>query len=249
VAPSDTIIITGRASKVKIDCYRVVTVNEEQPSHRDGVDAAAALADPSRRRLYEFVVAAAAAPVGRDEAAAHLGISRSLAGYHLDQLVVDGLLRASYARRSGRRGPGAGRPAKLYERSPVEVVVQLPPRDDAFVAHLLAAAIETDPAGTARDRLAGMAREAGRALGSAVAGGGVDALVRTLEGRGYEPGVAADGIWLRNCPFHHLVDEHRDLVCGLNRELLGAAVETAGTGFVAELETEPGRCCVVLRPG
>src|SRR5207247_3766903 len=105
-------MITGRCSKVKSDCYRVAAVSEGH-GNPDGVDAAATLADPSRRRLYEFV-AAADAPVGRDEAATHLGISRSLAGYHLDQLVADDLLRASYARRSGRRGPGAGGPAKLY---------------------------------------------------------------------------------------------------------------------------------------
>jgi predicted ArsR family transcriptional regulator len=111
-----------------------------------------------------------------------------------------------------------------------------------------AAAIETDRAGTARDRLDGVVRDAGRAIGAAVAGRGVDGLVRTLEGRGYEPVAAADGIWLRNCPFHHLVHEHRHLVCGLN-ELLGAVVQAGATGLVAELEPEPGRCCVVLRPG
>jgi predicted ArsR family transcriptional regulator len=219
-------------------------VREPKPTR--GIDAAAALADPSRRRLYELV-AAAGEPVGRDEAAAQLGISRSLAGYHLDQLVEDGLLRASFARRSGRRGPGAGRPAKLYERAPVEVVVQLPPRDDAFVAHLLAAAIETDPGGTARERLDDVARQAGQAIGADAAPSGVAGLVTALERRGYEPAPFDGGIWLRNCPFHHLVADHVDLVCGLNHELLGAVVETAAPDFVAELEPEPGRCCVILR--
>jgi hypothetical protein len=48
--------------------------------------------------------------------------------------------------------------------------------------------------------------------------------------------------------FHHLVGEHLDLVCSLNEDLLGAAVHAAGVDLVAELDPEPGRCCVVLRP-
>src|SRR3954454_9880739 len=96
--------------------------------------AAGALADPLRRRLYELVVRARA-PLGRDEAAAEAGIARSVAAYHLDQLVHDGLLTTTFERRSGRQGPGAGRPAKLYARAPGEVTVQLPARDDTFVAH------------------------------------------------------------------------------------------------------------------
>src|SRR3954447_10495423 len=91
--------------------------------------SAAALADPVRKRLFGFVTDADG-PVSRDEAAAAAGIGRSLAGYHLDQLVDEGLLAVTYARRTGRSGPGAGRPAKLYERAPVEVTVQFPARDD-----------------------------------------------------------------------------------------------------------------------
>src|SRR5687768_8396584 len=102
----------------------------------EALDVAAALADGVRRRLFAYVVEATE-PVGRDEAAAAVGIGRSLAAYHLDQLVGAGLLVASYARRSGRTGPGAGRPAKLYGMAAVEVSVQLPPRDDALLADLL----------------------------------------------------------------------------------------------------------------
>lgn len=213
----------------------------------EGLDAAAALADPVRRTLYRFVVDATE-PVGRDAAAAAAGIGRSLAGYHLDQLVEDGLLQTSYARRSGRTGPGAGRPAKLYRRADVEVTVQLPPRDDALVADLLATAVEADTSGAARAALRTATRAAGRSLGRELSGATVDDVLGALDERGYAPVMDESGIRLRNCPFHHLVGEHLDLVCALNHDLLGAAVNTAKVGLRAELDPQPGRCCVVLRP-
>ena len=80
------------------------------------VGALSALGDPTRRSAYDYV-AAQGRPVGRDEVATALGIGRTLAAYHLDRLAKEGLLSVAYARRSGRTGPGAGRPAKLYERS------------------------------------------------------------------------------------------------------------------------------------
>ena len=214
----------------------------------DSFDAAAALADPLRRTLYRFVTAADE-PVGRDEAATAAGIGRSVAGYHLDHLVEDGLLEASYARRSGRTGPGAGRPAKLYRPASIEVTVQLPPRDDVLVADLLATAIEADRSGAARAALREATRAAGRALGRDLAGASPAAVVDVLESRGYAPAVGDEGIRLRNCPFHHLVEDHLDLVCTLNRDLLSTAVTTAKAGLRADLDPQPGQCCVVLRPG
>src|SRR6266508_2749244 len=73
----------------------------------------AGLGDPLRRALYRHL-AERGVPVSRDDAALAVGISRPLAAYHLDKLIDDGLLEARYQRRSGRRGPGAGRPAKHY---------------------------------------------------------------------------------------------------------------------------------------
>jgi predicted ArsR family transcriptional regulator len=211
------------------------------------LDAAAVLADPVRRSLLAFVTDNPE-PTGRDEAAAAAGIGRSLAGYHLDQLVDEGLLEVTYARRNGRAGPGAGRPAKLYRRAAVEVTVQLPARDDALVAHLLATAVETEPSGTARDALRDATRAAGRAIGRATPAGDVGALVDVLAERGYEPVEQAGEIRLRNCPFHHLVDDHLDLVCSLNHDLLGAAAGAADVPLKAHLDPQPGYCCVVLRP-
>ncbi|MGH3370431.1 MAG: helix-turn-helix transcriptional regulator [Nocardioidaceae bacterium] len=212
-----------------------------------GIDTVAVLAEPVRRALLALVTDAVS-PVGRDDAAAALDVGRSLAGYHLDQLVEEGLLEVSYARRNGRSGPGAGRPAKLYQRAAVEVTVQLPARDDTLVAHLLATAVESDPTGAASQALRRATRSAGSALGRAVTSGSVDAMVRALTERGYSPIRTDEGIRLRNCPFHHLIGEHLDLVCSLNQDLLGAAAREAAVGLTAQLDPQPGHCCVVLRP-
>src|SRR5688500_20386593 len=118
------------------------------------IGALSALGDQTRRRAYEHV-SAQGHPVGRDEVANALGIGRTLAAYHLDRLADAGLLSVAYARRSGRTGPGAGRPAKLYERSDREVAVSVPPRDYGLAARLLAHAAAHDEHGGTRRALPG----------------------------------------------------------------------------------------------
>jgi predicted ArsR family transcriptional regulator len=219
-------------------------VEEANPA-ADALDAIAGLADGVRRTLYRFV-ASAPAPVGKDEAATHAGISRSLAAYHLDRLASDGLLTVTYARLGDRRGPGAGRPAKLYAVASREVSVQFPPRDDALLARLLAAAVEADASGSTR---AVLAREA-RAEGERAAANHrseSEPLTGLLAERGYAPCESDDEIRMRNCPFHHLVETHRELVCGLNLALLDAATGALDAGYRAELDPRPDFCCVVLR--
>jgi len=55
---------------------------------------------------------------------------------------------------------------------------------------------------------------------------------------------------LQNCPFHTLAEQHRDLVCGMNLDLLCGAIDGADADDVlsARLEPEPGRCCVRMKP-
>ncbi len=210
----------------------------------DDLDRIAPLSEPVRRRLYEYV-AAAAGPVDRDQAAAGTGIGRPLAAHHLDRLVEAGLLVAEYRRRSGRSGPGAGRPAKFYRR-PLDrdVTVTLPERRYDLAAEILAEGVERDAAAPAR--VVAAARRRGEAIG---AGAGSDVL-KLLTDQGYEPVASADGaILMRNCPFHALIDEHRDLTCGMNHALLEGVLDAAGVeGYTAELRPEDGRCCVVLTP-
>jgi predicted ArsR family transcriptional regulator len=211
------------------------------------------LDDPLRRRLYE-VVTSQPAPVSRDEAASAAGIGRALAVYHLDKLVQSGLLTASYQRPPGRSGPGAGRPAKMYARSDREFAVSVPPREYELAARLLVQAVEADPSDRSRTALAGAARRLGSELGSAFcpAAGEGDAAGQNVKGvltqQGYEPCCGADGvIRLRNCPFHQLAEEHRELVCGMNLALVEGLVEGLGAdGWRPALDPRPGQCCVAI---
>src|SRR5215212_1797080 len=111
------------------------------------VSAVAALAEPTRRRLYDHVVRSPH-PVSRDDVAAALGVPRATTAFHLDRLVADGLLDVHFERRSGRTGPGAGRPAKLYRRADTAVSVSLPERRYDLAGELLAAAmVEVEQSG------------------------------------------------------------------------------------------------------
>ncbi|MFI1989266.1 helix-turn-helix transcriptional regulator [Actinoplanes sp. NPDC020271] len=205
----------------------------------DDLDALTSLADRVRRQAYQ-VVADGDGPVGRDEVAEALGVGRTLAAFHLDKLVAAGLLETSYARRSGKTGPGAGRPAKLYRVAAAEHTVSVPPRAYRTAAELLAEALEE--AG-AENVLNTVARRHGRRT---AADGDVVAL---LSGHGYAP--AADGpgrIELRNCPFHRLAEQFPPVICGMNLALVGGLLAGAGLDgdWEARMDAAPGRCCVAL---
>ena len=65
------------------------------------------------------------------------------------------------------------------------------------------------------------------------------------------PSDAADGaIRLRNCPFHQLAAEHRDLVCGMNLALIEGLVAGLGANDLQPaLDPQPEHCCVVIGSG
>ena len=215
------------------------------------VSAVAALAEPTRRRLYDHV-AAQPDPVSRDEAAEAVAVPRATAAFHLDRLVDDGLLEVQFERRSGRTGPGAGRPAKLYRRADCTVEVSFPERHYDLAGDLLAAAMaEAEGSGESpRAALARLAYERGRQLGSeAPPGEGRTAALRVLEKHGFEPRTEDGTVTLANCPFHRLAREHTQLVCGMNLRLLEGVVDGVGTtDLEPRLEPSPGRCCVRLAP-
>jgi predicted ArsR family transcriptional regulator len=220
------------------------------------IEAVALLDEPSRRRLYDLVASRHEA-VGRDDAAAALGMSRELAAFHLDRLAEAGLLETEYRRLSGRTGPGAGRPAKLYRRADRVIAVTLPPRHYDLAADVMATALERLGDGSGMDAVSAVAHAQGARAGSEArrrAGtrrGGrrsMAGLLDVLRAAGYEPAVdPADGsVSLRNCPFDALVADHREMTCGMNLAWASGLIEGSRTAATAELQPEPGRCCVVF---
>jgi predicted ArsR family transcriptional regulator len=226
-----------------------------QPHDHSELTSLAALGDPTRRRLYACVVSRRSG-VGRDEAARAAGISRVLAAFHLDKLVAVGLLSADYRRLSGRRGPGAGRPSKIYRRSPRQFAVMLPARRYLDAAHLFASAVEA--AGPKATRALHRAAVAfGREMGMAARGlagpkAGHDRLLAAAEqvllAYGFEPARSNGSLLLHNCPFDALTPGHRQTVCHMNLEMLTGFVEGLKLkGVTAQLRPHDERCCVVLR--
>jgi predicted ArsR family transcriptional regulator len=228
--------------------------HDDLPERVAGV---AALADPIRRDLYLYV-SAQPAPVSRDQASDALGIARHTAKFHLEKLAEEGLLDTDFKRLSERRGPGAGRPTKLYKRSSRQLSVTLPERRYDLAAQLLASAIDTSIAdgSTVTDAVDAAAANWGRTIGDqtrADAGPrpGRERLLtstcQALTEYGYEPHRVGDAIVLRNCPFDTLAREHTQLICGMNLTMLAAVTDRISrTGLAARLEPAPDRCCVVL---
>jgi predicted ArsR family transcriptional regulator len=233
-----------------------------QGKQADRLAAIAGLGEPLRRGIYLFVASQAGA-VNRDQAAEHFGVSRSVAAFHLDKLSKLGLLDVEFKRPPGRRGPGAGRPAKLYRATTPEVAFSVPPREYELAGRLLAEAVtvaqrdgipvEQALAETARSVGQSLGRLAGHRLGGAPKREqSVSAARQVLSDCAYEPRDDGREIALLNCPFHSLAREYQTLVCGMNLALItGLTDELPDAGLQARLEPVPGQCCVRLtrRPG
>jgi predicted ArsR family transcriptional regulator len=216
----------------------------------------AALGEPIRRALYQFV-ARQAVPVGREQAANAVGVPWHVAKFHLDRLERDGLLDVEFRRPPGRGGPGAGRPTKLYRRSSRELSISLPERRYDLAGRIMASAITATQSGSASlvDGLREAALATGRSIGDEArqrAGANPERLAllaaasEVLDDYGYESRVE-ECITLANCPFHALAQEYTELVCGMNLDLLRGMLDSLGAaGIEARLDPAPGRCCVTV---
>jgi predicted ArsR family transcriptional regulator len=226
------------------------------------VAGVAALNDPVRRRLYLFVANSAEA-VSREQAADAAGVQKALAAFHLDKLAEEGLLEFEFRRLTGRTGPGAGRPAKLYRRSDRQIEVSLPQREYDLAGLLLAGAIDAaETSGkTVRAELERSSSAFGRTMGERAlerAGRRAskakrrEALLQVLREHGFEPRAEGDDVVLANCPFHALAQQYTDLVCGMNLHLLEgmrSVVDVGDRELRPRLEPEEGQCCVKLCKG
>lgn len=224
-----------------------------------GTPAVAVLEDELRRRIY-LLVRRAARALTREEVAGEAGISRRLAAFHLDKLVERGLLRFHYARPPGRSGPGAGRSAKYYEPSDLEIDVSIPERRYDLAGQLLLRAIRSEsPEEPAPEAAPRVAREAGleigqrvredRRLGRPGAERALATAASVLEEHGFEPyRPGLDTVALSNCPFHSLAREAPEVMCRMNQAFIDGLLRGLGNETVeAALECTPGDCCVTLR--
>jgi predicted ArsR family transcriptional regulator len=225
---------------------------DEAGTTRDAqISAVAALDEPIRRWLYDYVVGQPD-PVSRDQAAAALAVPRSTAAFHLDHLVDKELLEVIYQRRTGRTGPGAGRPAKLYRRSNQHVDISLPDRRYDLAGRLLCSALEqaehsgNSPRATLHQRAYELGEQLGATAHATARGSDArDTVLRALQAYGYEPRTEDHAIVLANCPFHALAQDHTELVCGMNLHLVRGLLDSfAPTGLTALLRLSAGRCCV-----
>jgi predicted ArsR family transcriptional regulator len=218
----------------------------------------ATLEDDLRRRMYLFV-RRQAAPVSREEVGDALGVSRKLAAFHLDKLADEGLLIFHFERPPGRSGPGAGRPAKVYEPSDDELEVSIPERRYDVMGTMLVDAVRTGaPGQSPLEHAAATARQAGEQLGQEVRQAHrlgrpgpertLTAAQGVLEEHGFEPHRQGGELRLRNCPFHALSRYAPEVVCTLNHAFIDGMVRGLGNDRVeVSLEPMPRQCCVVLR--
>lgn len=98
------------------------------------------------------------------EAAASLNVHRTVARSRLDRLVEAGFLTVTLERRGGKRGPGAGRPAKVYRVAPELEGIEFPNRRYADLIGLL---LQKIPARTRERALHEAGLEFGRSLAEA----------------------------------------------------------------------------------
>jgi predicted ArsR family transcriptional regulator len=205
------------------------------------------LDDPARWAAY-LAVRTANRPLTRAEVADEVGISVRLAAFHLEKLLSEGFLEATYERSEG--SVRVGHPAKRYRPTDLELEVSIPPRRYNLAAEILAEALEADSPHPPLESLAVVAAEYGRQVGRrARARTGASRLLTALRVIGYEPATSGDDVVLRNCPFRHVAQARPEIICQMNLAFVaGVVAGTKSRSLHAVPSPSTGRCCVVVTP-
>lgn len=204
------------------------------------------LDDPARRAAY-LAVRTAGRPLTRAEVAGEAGVSVRLAAFHLEKLLSEGFLEATYER--GESSVGVGHPAKRYRPTGLELEVSIPPRRYDLAAEILAGALEAGSPDSPLESLADVAVEYGRQVGRrARARDGGSRLLTALRVIGYEPALSGDDVVLRNCPFRHVASARPEIICRQMNVgfVAGVLAGTKSRSLHAVLSPSTGRCCVVV---
>ena len=214
------------------------------------MDPLDAIGEPTLRAALMYV-RGSGEPVSADDASGVLGVHRSVARGRLERLLRAGLVEASFARRSGRSGPGAGRPAKLYSPAPEPEALEFPPRRlPALVGRLL----DEVPAGRREAALRRAGEDFGRELARetklrprARLEDGLEQVCAAVRHLGFQAALErVDGdtvvISTPTCPLRPLVTENAE-AAHLDRGMWAGLVERGVRGVEAEaVECETNSC-------
>ncbi len=214
------------------------------------MDRLHAIGVPELREVLS-AVRSASAPVTADEIAATLGIHRNVARSRLERLVEASLLNASFERRTGRSGPGAGRPARTYAPAPELAAIEFPGRRYGDLIGLLIASL---PERGRSRRLQDVGISFGEELGASAGLAGtlnladaVSAACGALGASGFHATLERaedDEAWVRTatCPMRPLVVANPEAVAvdhGMWAGLIGATLEDVTP---LEIECESHDC-------
>jgi predicted ArsR family transcriptional regulator len=213
-------------------------------NHLDGIG------EPELRTALLYV-RGSDAPVTADDAAAALQVHRSVARNRLERLARAGLLETSFARRSGRTGPGAGRPAKLYSAAPESQILEFPPR---HLAALVARLLDEVPAQRREEALRRAGEDFGRELARAAelqpalrTADGLKRVCSAMRSLGFQASLdRIEGktavIRTPTCPLRPLVTERAE-AAHIDRGMWAGLVEHGLWGVRAEaVECETHAC-------
>jgi len=210
----------------------------------------AAAGDPHLRTLLLYA-RGRRGPFTAADAADALGVHRNVARRRLDRLAEVGFLAVAHERPSGRTGPGAGRPAKVYRVEPELEGIEFP---DRRLADLIGFLVDKVPARRRPQAL----REAGEDFGRTLAAAagltpsvhvrvGLERLCDALGTLGFQASVESvtdDGAILDSptCPLRPLVVRRPD-TNGIDHGMWAGLVERAVSGVLGEQVTcETPRC-------
>jgi predicted ArsR family transcriptional regulator len=219
------------------------------------MDALEAVGDPGLRAALLWA-RAQDGPVTADELAHAHEVHRNVARSRLERLTTAGLLHAHYERRSGRSGPGAGRPAKLYAVAPQLDAIEFPDRRYERLVGLLFDSLprRTSPASFGREFGRQLALAAGLRRARGVRSG-LERVCRALRALGYHATVAELSeshavISTATCPLRPLVRAEPaavELDQGMWNGLLGVALPSLKTDVrCTECQDGNASCRVVI---
>jgi predicted ArsR family transcriptional regulator len=196
------------------------------------MDALDVIGDPALRTTLLYVRRnRCSASIG--EVASATGVHRNVARRRLERLSAAGLLTTGFERRSGRGGPGAGRPAKVYAPAPETAAIEFPERHYADLLGLLAEDVSPARRAATGLRFGAMLAAAANIAPAKEPRAGLERLCDAVGRLGFQARVERLA-WNRavivtpTCPLRPLVVANRaasDLDRGMWRGLVAAAVD------------------------